>query len=93
MESLLSSSKVISMKASELLFEKVQIKVGRHEHPNTVQYFTVILLPILETPIRTAGACVTCLIREVESQLSGCKPKIPFADAVKITLGVTEGLQ
>lgn len=60
-------------------------------HPNIVQYYTMILPPIPKSPIIVTELLECDLQKHI--QQSESKPKVPFSDVVKIMLDVAEGLQ
>lgn len=60
-------------------------------HPNIVQYYTMILPPIPKSPIIVTELLECDLQKHI--QQSESKPKVHFSDVVKIMLDVAEGLQ
>jgi len=60
-------------------------------HPNIVQYYTMILPPIPKSPIIVTELLECDLQKHIRQSES--KPKVPFSDVVKIMLDVAEGLQ
>ncbi|XP_068682356.1 uncharacterized protein [Montipora foliosa] len=60
-------------------------------HPNIVQYYTVILPPVPETPIIVTELLDCDLAKHI--QRSESKPKVAFSNVVKIMLDIAEGLQ
>ena len=60
------------------------------KHPNIVQFYTVILHPLPETPIIVTELLVCDLAKHIRDSRS--KPKVSFSEVVKIMLDVAEAL-